>query len=87
MEDKLGFIIVQGNSDWLNRMPGSSRIFGASNPNSFFYTGTQMEICVYNKNTDLYNNYSNNEAIISQYSRKKNIEYRKFNFLKMNPDE
>lgn len=52
--DKQKIQIAQGNSGFLNSIPGSSRVLGAGNPNSPFYTGTRIQLGVYDRNTGNY---------------------------------
>src|SRR5690606_36624589 len=51
--------INQGNSGILNGVPGSSRVLGAGNPNSPFYTGTNIQAGSYNKNNGSYTRNGN----------------------------
>lgn len=71
--------IRQGNSGGLNWVPGSSRILGASNPQSAFYTGTKIENAIYVPNLDYYKNYTKNSDI-ENYWTAKNIAFKRWNF-------
>ena len=71
--------ITQGNSDWLNKIPGSSKFLGAGNPNSSFYTGTSIEKGSYNVNANVYTNHTTGK-IYNKYSTVRNIVVRRWNF-------
>ncbi|MEA4937832.1 MAG: hypothetical protein VB102_14530, partial [Paludibacter sp.] len=72
--------ISQGNSGVLNVIPGASRI-GAGNPNSIFYTGKPIERGSYDIYAGVYFNQTTNK-IINNYQTVKNIDVRRWNFLK-----
>jgi hypothetical protein len=81
-ENSMGVMgINQGNSGAMNIVPGSSRIFGAGNPSSAFYTGKQIESAIYVPAANFYKNYTTGKTI-THFSSKKNIEFRRFNFSK-----
>jgi hypothetical protein len=83
-KNSLGIIgIHQGNSGLINIVPGASRIFAAGNPTSLFYTGKPVEIGIYIPKLDFYKNYSTGN-IYENYSKLKNIEFRRWNFTGMN---
>jgi hypothetical protein len=71
--------IVQGNSGVMNKVPGASRVFGAGNPASLFYTGQHIEKAIYIPAADFYKNYSTGSTY-SKYSQVQNIDIRRWNF-------
>ena len=73
--------IKQGNAGAMNIVPGASRVFGAGNPKSAFYTGKPIESAIYVPAANFYKNYSTGD-IISNYSTQKNIVFKRFNFNK-----
>ncbi|MDP3443249.1 MAG: RHS repeat-associated core domain-containing protein, partial [Ignavibacteria bacterium] len=73
--------IKQGNSGAMNIVPGASRVFGAGNPNSSFYTGKPIESSIYVPAANFYKNYTTG-GTISNYSTTKNIVFKRFNFSK-----
>jgi RHS repeat-associated protein len=74
-----GVSVAQGNSGLLNGVPGSSTIFDAGNPNSFFYTGKPIERGWIDVNANVYFNNTKGTTI-SNYSNAKNIDVRRWNF-------
>lgn len=79
-ENSIGVMgLKQGNSGALNAIPGASRIFGAGNPASAFYTGKPIESAIFVPAASFYKNYTTGK-IIPNYSTQKNIELRRWNF-------
>jgi len=72
--------IAQGNSGVLNKIPYSSAILKAGNPNSSFYTGKPIERAVLTLNTNTYWNRATGRTY-ENYSKVKNIDVRRWNFL------
>ena len=70
--------IAQGNSNFLNKVPGASRLFNASDPSSSFYIGTNIQFAEYHTSKDEYKR--KNEEPIKRFSKKKNISIRRWNF-------
>ena len=69
--------IYQGNSGMLNGVPGASSILDASNPESSFYTGTEIQFGVLNLQTGSYNREGNT---INNFYSSENVETRAWNF-------
>ena len=79
-ENNMGVMgIKQGNSGAMNIVPGASRVFGAGNPNSAFYTGKPIESAIYVPAANFYKNYTTGKTI-TNYSTAKNIVFKRFNF-------
>lgn len=76
--DQECLFLYQGNSNFLNSVPGASRL-GASSPGSLLYAGKGIELAVYNTKTDYYTNVTTRKSTAG-FSAKANIEYRKWNF-------
>ena len=74
--------IVQGNSGLLNGIPGGSRL-GGGNPQSMLYTGTTLERGFYLPQANYYENTTTGKSYIN-FSEKRNLELRRFNFKEMN---
>ena len=74
--------IVQGNSGWLNNIPGGGRIGGA-NPTSLLYTGTSIQSGVYFPQINYYLNWVTGNSY-TNFSAERNIEFRQFDFMGMN---
>ena len=80
MPEMDGYVgISQENSGTLNAIPGTSRVLGASNPNSVFYTGKPIERGSYDVNAGVYFNNTTGK-IIHNYRTVKNIDVRRWNF-------
>ena len=78
--------IMQGNSGWLNtaaRHTTGRGVPGASNPQSFTYTGTTPERAIYVPSLNLYKNYTTGR-IITNFNAVRNIETRRWNFSGFN---
>jgi hypothetical protein len=73
--------IYQGNSGGLNAIPGSSRILGAGNPASPFYTGTGIETGHIYKVTGTYINL-NTKFFGKNYINTHNVIGAQWNFKK-----
>ncbi|MBK9247189.1 MAG: hypothetical protein IPM69_03535 [Ignavibacteria bacterium] len=78
----LGVGIIQGTSNFLNRIPGASAVLGAGNPKSMFYTGKRVEQGI----MDRMGNYSNlsNGNFDHNFPALRNIEVREWNFFMWN---
>ena len=72
--------IAQGNSNFLNKVPGASRLLNASDPNSRFYIGANIQFAEYHTSKDEYKR--KNKEPIKRFSKKKNISIRRWNFEK-----
>ena len=70
--------IAQGNSNFLNKVPGASRLLNASDPNSWFYIGTNIQFAEYHTSKDEYKR--KNKEPIKRFSKKKNVSIRRWNF-------
>ena len=71
---------IQGNSNYLNGIYGSSKILGAGNPSSLFYCGKLIEIGRINISSGDYYNYSTN-IYRKDYVTNKNVEVLRWNFI------
>ena len=73
--------IQQGNSGVLNRIPGASKVLGAGNPNSSFYTGTNIQSGSYNKSKG---SFTRNGNTTTNATTSFNLERRQWNFKVFN---
>ena len=55
--------IKQGNSGFMNKIPGASQILGGSNPSSIFYIGKPIQNAIYIPAADFYKNYTTGKTI------------------------
>jgi hypothetical protein len=61
--------IAQGNSNFLNKVPGARRLLNASDSNSRFYIGTNIQFAEYHTSKDEYKR--KNKEPIKRFSKKK----------------
>ncbi|HRP03225.1 MAG TPA: hypothetical protein PLE30_11315 [Candidatus Kapabacteria bacterium] len=71
--------IFQGNSGYLNWIPASSRVLGAGNPSSIFYTGQQIQTGHIYKSTGTYVNFITKQ-FYSEYTKSFSVVGAKWNF-------